>query len=77
MSSDILSKTFDTFRKDRTCHGGGILVYLNKNLAYERVAELEAFWEECIWLKIKQKSQLNLFGIFYSPKTSYKFFLKD
>ena len=52
------------------------MVYLNKNLAYERVAELEVFWDECIWFKIKQKSQLYLFGIFYSPKTSDKFFFE-
>lgn len=77
LSSDIqLSQSFNIFRKDRNCHGGGILVYLNKNLAYERVAELEIFWDECIWFKIKQKSQLYLFGIFYSPKTSDKFFFE-
>ena len=77
LASDIqLSQSFDIFRKDRNCHGGGILVYLNKNLAYERVAELEVFWDECIWFKIKQKSQLYLFGIFYNPKTSDKFFFE-
>lgn len=77
LSSDIhLAQSFDILRKDRNCHGGGILVYLNKNLAYERIAELEVLWNECIWFKIKQKSQILLFGIFYSPKTCDKLFFE-
>ena len=38
----FLSNSFDEpYRKDRTNHDGGILVYLNKNLAHPRVADLE------------------------------------
>jgi hypothetical protein len=58
------------FRKDRTCHGGGILVYLSDNIVYERVPVLEVFCNESIWIKIKLKGQIYLLGTFYSPKPS-------
>lgn len=71
----VLSETFDSpYRKDRNCHGGGILIYPNNNLVHERMAELENFWDECIWIKVKQKSQVLLLGVFYSPKTSDRHF---
>ena len=61
-------------REDRTCRGGGLLIYINSNLAHERMDALEIFWDESIWIKIKQNSQFYLFGIFYSP--SYKSFFE-
>ena len=75
---DILIENYDKpYRKDRTCHGGGLLAYINSNnLAHERMDALEIFWNESIWFKIKQNSQLYLFGIFYSPKTSDKRFFE-
>ena len=74
---DILIENYDKpYRKDRTCHGGGLLAYINSNLAHERMDALEIFWNESIWLKIKQNSQFYLFGIFYSPKTSDKLFFE-
>ena len=45
------------YRKDRTIRGGGILVYINNKVVSERVTELELFWEDCIWVKIKQKRE--------------------
>lgn len=77
MNDLLLSKQFDSpYRKDGNCHGGGILVYLNNNLVHERIFEFETFWDECIWLKIKQKHEVYLFGIFYSPKTSDRHFFE-
>ena len=46
------------YRKDRTNHGGGLLVYIDSNLAHERVTELEHFWDGSIWFKIKQKNNI-------------------
>ena len=75
-SSLKLSDVYDVpYRKDRTNHGGGILVYLNKNIISQRMVDLEIYWNECIWIKIKQKSESFLLGVLYSPKTSdAKFF---
>ena len=78
-TNDILiSQSFDTpYRKDRTNHGGGILVYLNKNIIHSRLPELETFCDESIWVKIKTKQELLLLGVFYSPKTADRnFFAK-
>lgn len=73
----LLIQNYDSpYRKDRTNHGGGLLVYINSNLVHERVNELEQFWDECIWFKIKQKSNMYLIGLFYSPKTSDRNFFE-
>ena len=56
------------YRKDRTNHGGGILVYINNNLLHKRRPDLELFWEESLWVEIKLNNQQYLLGIFYSPK---------
>ena len=74
---DILIENYDKpYRKDRTCHGIGLLAYINSTLAHERMDALEIFWNESIWFKIKQNSQFYLFGIFYSQKTSDKLFFE-
>ena len=76
-NENILIENYDKpYRKDRTCHGGGLLVYINSNLAHERMEALEIFWDECIWFKVKQNNQFYLFGMFYSPKTSDKLFFQ-
>ncbi len=71
VTSEILLPSFDTpYRKDRTNHGGGLLVYLNNNLIHERLTDLETYCEESIWVKVKFKSDCFLIGLFYSPKTA-------
>ena len=40
------------YRKDRTNHGGGILVYINNYLMHKRRQDLEIFWEESIWVEL-------------------------
>ena len=53
---DILIENYDKpYRKDRTCHGGGFLAYINSNLAHERMDALEIFWNESIWFKNQTK----------------------
>ena len=72
-----LSDSFDEpYRKDRTSHGGGILVYLNKDIVHSRITDLEAFCNESIWVKIVVNSDIYLTGTFYSPKAADKDFLE-
>lgn len=52
------------YRKDRTNHGGGILVYHHKHLLTQRTPDLEIFWHESIWIKIKQNTDNVLIGVF-------------
>ena len=39
------------YRKDRTNHGGGLLVYLNSELIHHRRHDLEMFCEESVWVE--------------------------
>ena len=57
-SSLLLSDVYDApYRKDSTNHAGGILMYLNKNIISQRKTDLEMYWNESIWIKVKQKSE--------------------
>ena len=70
-----LSDSFDIpYRKERTNRGGGILVYLNKDLTHSRVTDLEGYCSESIWVKICLNSEVIFVGTFYSPKTAYDVF---
>ena len=62
------------YTKDRTNRGAGILVYIKNKVFSEQVTELEIFWDECTWVKIKQKRESFILGVFYSPKTSDRTF---
>ena len=65
----LLTNDFSVpYRKDRTNHGGGILVYINNNLLHKRRPDLEIFCEESIWVEIRINNQQYLLGTFYSPK---------
>ena len=67
----LISDKFDPpYRKDRTNHGGGLLVYLSKNILHERISQLEVFCDESIWVKVKRGTENVLLGVFYSPKTA-------
>ena len=62
------------YRKDRTNHGGGILVYVNNNLIHKRRPDLEVFWTESLWVEIKINKRQFLLGTFYSPKPQDQLF---
>ena len=58
----------EPYRKDRNCHGGGILMYLNSELVHNSKTELEVYLDDSIWEEIKVKNTNFLIGLFYSPK---------
>ena len=64
-------------RKDRTNHGGGILIYLASNLKYKRRNDLEHFWNESIWVEIKTKHDVYCLGVFYSPRRADQYFVNQ
>ena len=80
VSSDLLciSNSYSKpYRKDRNCHGGGILMYINSNLFHCRRSDLELFCQESIWTEIKVKRNTYLIGLFYSPVTSDAIFCNN
>ena len=67
----IMSSNYDIpYRKDRTNHGGGLLMYLSCELAHTRIIGLETFWNESLWVEIKVNRDIYLIGLFYSPRTA-------
>ncbi|MCG8113641.1 MAG: endonuclease/exonuclease/phosphatase family protein, partial [Candidatus Thiodiazotropha taylori] len=58
----------DPFRKDRQINNyGGVLVYVRENIPCKRRHDLEIQDLESIWLELKFKTRLVLFGLFYRP----------
>ena len=51
-------------RKDKTNHGSGLLMYLSCEFDHTRVTGLKTFWNESLWLEIKD---IYLIGLFHSP----------
>ena len=51
------------YRKSRTNHGGGLLMYFNSNLAHVRRPDLETYCDESIWIsknakRLKQETRM-------------------
>ncbi|MCG8078095.1 MAG: hypothetical protein JAY75_17890 [Candidatus Thiodiazotropha taylori] len=70
-TENILLEQFDTpYRKDRTNHGGGVIIYVSNDLLHTRKPELEIYCDESIWIEIKMRKETFLLGTFYSPRTS-------
>ena len=71
VSDLIIGSAYDEpYRKDRTNHGGGLLLYLNSELVHSRRLDLEVYCDESLWVEIKVKHEAYLLGLFYSPKTA-------
>ena len=62
---------FDLLRKDRqTGSGGGIIVYINKELKFSHRTDLEDFDLKVLWFEVcpfKSKGPLLMAGIYRSP----------
>ncbi|MCG8048754.1 MAG: endonuclease/exonuclease/phosphatase family protein [Candidatus Thiodiazotropha taylori] len=74
----FLSDMYDKpYRKDRTNHGGGLLVYINSELIHTRRTDLEIYCPESIWVEIKTNNVNYLLGLFYSPRTADATFFEN
>ena len=66
---------FDFIRKDRTRHGGGVILYIKKQLGFHRLldieCELEALW---ISVKLREIKQLLICVLYRPPNSSDDFF---
>ena len=59
------------FRKDRqTNNYGGVIVYVRDNIPCKRRPDLEVQGLESLWLELRLKSKVVLFGTFYRPPDS-------
>ena len=70
-TESLLFENFDSpYRKDRTNHGGGVMLYISADLLHTRRPELEIYCDESIWVEVKARKESFLLGVFYSPRTS-------
>ena len=70
-TESLLFENFDSpYRKDRTNHGGGVMLYISGDLLNNRRPELEIYCDESIWVEVKARNESFLLGVFYSPRTS-------
>jgi hypothetical protein len=49
---------------------GGVAVYIEEAVYYERKTDLEINGLECVWVELKIKNQKVLYGTFYVPSSS-------
>jgi len=79
LSSDIMFNGFHLpIRKDRPLDShGGVLIYVNENIAFKRRSDLELNHIEWIWIEvILNKNKSILFGVFYRPPSADSAYMK-
>lgn len=66
---------FDFIRKDRTRHGGGVILYIKKQLGFHRLLDIE-FELEALWISVKLREikQLLMCVLYRPPNSSDDFF---
>ena len=69
LDSIILDNFNIPYRKNRSNHGEGLLMYFNSCLAHKRRPDLETYCDESIWLQLQGRDEY-LIGTFYSPRTA-------
>ena len=70
-TESLLFENFDSpYRKDRTNHGGGVMLYISDGLLHKRRPELETYCDESIWVEVRARNESFLLGLFYSPRTA-------
>ncbi len=58
------------FRKDKSAHSGGILVYVADHIMSDRMINLEALWDETIWIRVKTKREIYFICTIYRQPSS-------
>ena len=60
----------EPLRKDRHDNYGGLILYIKDSIPYKRRQDLEIQGLESLWVELKLKNKLVLFGLFYRPPNS-------
>jgi hypothetical protein len=68
-SSDIALDGYSLFCQDRTTRGGGVAVYVRKEINVSRLDVVVCILTETLWLKILTKLGTFHFGVCYVPQT--------
>ena len=75
--STSCSRHAQSFRKDRNCFGGGVLVYVSTTLKVKRRVDLEYDNHEFIWLQLDFSNKSVLICIVYRTQGAINPFWRD
>ena len=65
---------FDFIRKDRTRHGGGVIIYIKKQFGFQRLLDIECELE-ALWISVKMRDiKPLLICVLYRPPNSSDIF---
>ena len=62
-----ISGFHEPLRRDRTRHGGGVLIYISESLTFQQKTELQSDKYEHIWADIRVKDKLYSINALYRP----------
>ena len=70
-TSELFPETcqYNVYRKDRTLHGGGVMLLVHKEISHMPITELENN-SESVWVKIFVKNTSHFVGSWYRPPGS-------
>ena len=52
---------YTIFRQDRTCHGGGVLIYSSTHLTTKKLSHISKKSNETLWVEVKRKRSKSLY----------------
>jgi len=63
LDAEICPRNYALFRKDRSCHGGGVLLMFRHDLQVSHRADLDSFCKELLWMEVTTSNGPLLFGV--------------
>ena len=59
--AEISVPGYTIFRQDRTCHGGGVLIYASSHLTTKKLSHISKKLNETLWVEVKRKKSKSIY----------------
>ena len=60
-NAEISVPGYTIFRQDRTCHGGGVLIFASDHLTTKKLSHISKKSNETLWVEVKRKKSKSLY----------------
>jgi len=67
LDAEVCPPSYVMYRRDRTRHGGGVLLLVREDLEVLQRPDLDSFCDELLWLEIVTSCSSLLLGVDYHP----------
>ena len=67
---EISVQGYSFVKKNRTRHGGGVLLYVKHDIDYNELAGLTGEDVESVWIKVRHSNETLALGVMYRPPAS-------